>query len=681
MAAMFIAALQVHGADDSMSNSGRTSVTATFRTLPMAPPGPLNPWPRFRFQIPDVPIRVSDTLNAEDRAGTFNNAAVWPLPYLMQDNYTRQRQTGQLQTVQVENAALRATFYASLGGRMISLYAKRQQRELLFDNRVFQPANLAIRNAWFSGGVEWNGPLYGHSLLTCSPVFAGLVKTARGPLLRLYEFDRALETTWQVDVFLPPSDDRLWVHVKAINPGPRDIAFYWWTNIAVSLARGTRVLVPAEYALAHDAEGNSRLAFPVFDGFDGSFPMNYPYAKSVFFRKPGLRKPWSVCLDAEGQGLSHVSTATLFGRKLFTWGAGRGGKRWMDFLSEQNRGDYIEIQGGVTPTQLQARPLKAGASIEWTECLSPFAMDPKAAHAQDYFAACAAAGKVVDQRVPDMAIQEIDAFLSAQAAAPVQTLLHRGSGWGALYEKRTGRKISAGLAFEGELRAEEKPWAELLDKGMFSADTLRDPPRSFNVSEGWVALLRESARTHGATWLHHLHLGVADLEAGSLAEAREHLHASRALQESAAACRCLALLEEHEGHRDAARSAYRQAWALCGNDANLAVEIGEFYVRHHDYAAFDALLAALPPSIAEHERIVLMRAQIALERGDYSAVRRLLQREFATIREGELSLSDLWITAHIKEAEGRAGRELTAAEKSRLMRDFPPPQQIDFRMK
>jgi hypothetical protein len=169
----------------------------------MAPPGPLNPWPRFRFQIPDVPIRVSDTLNAEDRAGTFNNAAVWPLPYLMQDNYTRQRQTGQLQTVQVENAALRATFYASLGGRMISLYAKRQQRELLFDNRVFQPANLAIRNAWFSGGVEWNGPLYGHSLLTCSPVFAGLVKTARGPLLRLYEFDRALETTWQVDVFLP----------------------------------------------------------------------------------------------------------------------------------------------------------------------------------------------------------------------------------------------------------------------------------------------------------------------------------------------------------------------------------------------------------------------------------------------------------------------------------------------
>ena len=42
---------------------------------------------------------------------------------------------------------------------------------------------------------------------SCSPVFAGVVETPRGPLLRLYEFDRALETTWQVDLFLPADGD------------------------------------------------------------------------------------------------------------------------------------------------------------------------------------------------------------------------------------------------------------------------------------------------------------------------------------------------------------------------------------------------------------------------------------------------------------------------------------------
>jgi tetratricopeptide (TPR) repeat protein len=656
-------------------------VTVGFRTLPMAPLGPLNAWPRFRFQMRDKPISVPDDLNAEDRAGMFTNAVVPPLPYLMQDNYTRQRQSGQVPIAQIENAALRAVFYPSLGGRMISLYDKCGQRELLFDNPVLQFANLAIRNAWFSGGVEFNGPLYGHSLLTCSPVFVGKVQTPRGPLLRLYEFDRALETTWQVDVFLQPGDDRLWVHVKAINPNTHDVSFYWWTNIAVPLKHDTRVLSPIDYALSHSLAGNSRLAFPVFDGFDGSYPMNYPYYKSVFFRKPGSQKPWSACLDGQGRGLSHVSTPTLFGRKFFTWGTGRGGKRWTDFLSEDGKGHYIEIQGGVTPTQLQTRPLKAGASIEWTECISPLAMDAKAAHDPDYFAACAAAGRVINERVPDAALGEMHEFLSAHAATPVQTVLHRGAGWGWLHEKRTGRRISTGLTFEPNVGDQERPWAELLTAGTFSAETLNKQPSSFNVSDGWKKVLRESARAHGATWLHRLHLGVAQLETGKPQEAREHFTASLALKENAPAHRNLALLDDHDGIIDSAQSAYQRAWTLSSSDANLAVEICDFLTRHGRHAAFAELVNSLPPPIAEHERIVLMKAQIALDQGHYSIVRRLLQREFCSIREGELSLSALWFASHINEAEARQGRKLSTDEKQSIMKKCPPPRHLDFRMK
>jgi Tfp pilus assembly protein PilF len=611
----------------------------------------------------------------------FTNAAVAPLPYLLQDNYTRHREPGRLPVIQIENQALRAVFYPSLGGRMISLYDKRGGRELLFNNPVFQPANLAIRNAWFSGGVEWNGPLYGHSLQTCGPVFAGVVETPRGPLLRLCEFDRALETTWQVDLFLPASDDRLWVHVKAINPNAHDLNFYWWSNIALPLGRDTRVLSPVDYALSHDAAGNVRIPFPDFDGFDGSYPARYDHAKSVFFRKPGSQKPWSVCVDGRGRGLSHVSTPTLSGRKLFTWGTSRGGKRWMDFLSQTGKGDYLEMQGGVTPTQLQARPLRAGASIEWTECFSPFAMDKKAAHAPDYLAACAAAGKIIDERVPAVALQQMHEFLSAHAETPVQTVLHRGAAWGWLHEKRTGRKLSPGLAFETEPGEEERPWAELLTAGTFSTGVLERPPRSFNVSPGWAAALSNSARAHGATWLHHLHLGVARLEAGAFAEAEKLFEASLGLKDNAPAHRNLALLRERAGHLDAAQTAYERAWRLCGNDANLAVEIGAFLTRHKRPAAFNTFVKSLPGAVAQHERIQLMMARVALEQGDYRLVRRLLQREFCTIREGELSLSDLWFTSHIKEAEGREGRALTTEEKQQLMRKSPPPRQIDFRMR
>ncbi len=503
----------------------------------------------------------------------------------------------------------------------------------------------------------------------------------RGPLLRLYEFDRALETTWQVDVFLPAGDDRLWVHVKAVNPNAHAVRFYWWTNIAVPLARDTRVLSPADYAISHDLSGITRLAFPVFDGFDGSYPSRYAYAKSIFFRKPGIRQPWSVCLDGQGRGLSHVSTPTLIGRKFFTWGNGRGGKHWMDFLAESGKGDYIEIQGGVTPTQLQTCPLEAGTSIEWTECISPFTMDSQAAHDPDYSAACMAAGKVVDERVPATALREIDAFLIAQAAAPVTTLLHRGAGWGWLHEKRTGCMLSPGLTFEAGSGDGEQPWTELLTAGTFSQETLGKPPCSFNVSAGWTRVLEDSARAHGATWLHHLHLGVADLERGDFAKAHKHFKSSLALKDNTPARRCLALQYERDGHLDAAQAAYERAWSLCGTDRNLAIEIGEFFVRHNDYNTLDAFVKSLPAAIVTDERIALLQAQVALARGEYAAVRRLLQREYCTIREGELSLSELWFASYIKEAAGRAGRELTPAEKKKIMQDFPPPPQIDFRMK
>ena len=70
--------------------------------------------------------------------------------------------------VRLGNEILKATFLPELGGRLISLLHKPLGRELLNRNPVFQPANLAIRNAWFSGGIEWNIGQLGHTFSTCS---------------------------------------------------------------------------------------------------------------------------------------------------------------------------------------------------------------------------------------------------------------------------------------------------------------------------------------------------------------------------------------------------------------------------------------------------------------------------------------------------------------------------------
>ena len=90
------------------------------------------------------------------------------LPYLAQDGYTRERKDMELPAVVLENKYLRAVFLPSLGGRLWQLYDKVGRRDLLYVNPVFQPCNLALRNAWFSGGVEFNLGIRGHSPFTCS---------------------------------------------------------------------------------------------------------------------------------------------------------------------------------------------------------------------------------------------------------------------------------------------------------------------------------------------------------------------------------------------------------------------------------------------------------------------------------------------------------------------------------
>jgi tetratricopeptide (TPR) repeat protein len=644
--------------------------------------GTPNPFPVFRWQRQiSQHAPPSQNLSLQERENVFEWGSHSILPYQVQDGYDRSQESGNIPVIFIENDYLKLTVYPQYGGRLASIYYKSEERELLFHNPVFQPANLAVLNAWFSGGIEWNGLIPGHTPFTCSPVFSAIVETARGPILRLYEFDRICEATWQIDLYLAPDDPKLWVHGKIINPNNHPVKCYWWTNMTTTLEDATRVFSPADYGIEHVLPDNhlEHFAFPGAHDYDGSYPANYDYAASVFYRKPAQKRPWITATHGDGKGLLQTSTAKLHSRKMFVFGNIPGGKRWMNFLSLPGQGDYIELQSGLMPTQNQEFIVEAEGVVEWTECIAPFALQDTIAREPDYHKACREVEAIIIGQIPDLELNQEDIWLREQSNTPPSEILHAGSAWGMLHEKMIGKSISPGLVF-AKTPTTEVLWAELIETGTIPDMLLTDYPASWAVSERWQAVLQESAGEHGTTWLHELLLGVIALNQEQFQSAREHFDRSLQRKDSDIAYRHLALIAQHGRDYDEARRLYLKAWQHSEDSTPLAVEICQFYQKEEALQDMAAFISSLPSKVAQHERIRLAQGKIFLATGDFDKLRELLDGEFCTIRVGETLLTDLWFALHIKEAETHKGRPLSEEEQRDVLGKNPVPHKIDFRM-
>lgn len=126
-------------------------------TISATPLGKVNPLPDIMNNTYiHVDYEMTSVVTEEESRWIGWGMLPTMLPYLTQDGYTREQQETEFPTVVLENKYLRAVFLPTMGGRLWQLYDKIADRDLLYVNPVFQPCNLALRNAWFSGGVEFN---------------------------------------------------------------------------------------------------------------------------------------------------------------------------------------------------------------------------------------------------------------------------------------------------------------------------------------------------------------------------------------------------------------------------------------------------------------------------------------------------------------------------------------------
>ena len=216
-------------------------------------PGPsLGPAGRFPAMRPLDSAPLAFDLGEEEGLFIGYGSVRDPLPYTMQDQYDGPRGIQTFPTLELENRFLKAVFVPALGGRLWSLHDKAAGRELLLSNRDFRPNNLAIRNAWVAGGVEYNIGRHGHDEQTCSPRFAALLEDSDGtPVVRIYDFDRDRLAPFQLDFYLPEDSRFLLLRARVENVSDSLLPMYWWSNLALPMRPGQRVVAPAAEAYAH----------------------------------------------------------------------------------------------------------------------------------------------------------------------------------------------------------------------------------------------------------------------------------------------------------------------------------------------------------------------------------------------------------------------------------------------
>jgi len=658
-------------------------------TMPCCGLGIESPFPPMVRQRKRPAFKEFDPGLPPEEYRHFGYGAEWNiLPYATQNGYDRDRSPREFKTAVLENNRLRATFLLEFGGRLWSLFDKKLERELLNVNPVFQAGNLALRNAWFAGGIEWNLGWPGHFPYTFSPMHAVRVEGAPYPVLRMYEWERKRRTPYQIDFFLP-GDDAAFLHsfVRIDNPTETVMPVYWWSNLAVDETPETRVIVPATKAVT---EGGRVVSVPFCDNIDMSYPARNPGARDYFFHMEETPCRWEAAVDGTGRGMIYTSGHLLKGRKLFVWGQSQGGRHWQEYLAKPGATHYCEIQSGLGKTQLGCVPLVPGAAYRWMEAFGALEIEAAQAHGE-WSAAIAAAAGELENMLPAARFDELEAEARNIAELPAGEALQDGSGWGALEDRL---RVELGKPFFHTVSTRysdrtcgplQQPWLDLLAGKLPGEEAVN--LASFMVEAEWQDLLHRAALTKrgaGNCWVNYqLALGAYEREQFALAHAYLDRCAATLPETQARIKRAKAMIYVLQEMDERALACWREAMIALPHQVELLWEAWPTFQKTGQAAEF---CTYLPPDAATHRlgRIRQLATAAALETGDLATAAKILSvpYEIPEMAEGEASTSELFLTWKTKQLAQEEKVSWTpdyhAANRDRFYHDVP--WWLDFRM-
>lgn len=660
------------------------------------------------------PFSPDDSCGDDIFDGAMTDMRSPQLPYLTQDLWTCDRKQEDIPVIYLENDDLKVSVTPQIDGKVWGIYDKKRQQEWLFANRAHQPANIGALKSWAAGGAEWNWSpgIIGHSAFSETQVHVTKIHTKRGPLLRVFEYDRYNGTVWQVDMMI--ANGTFLAHPRITNPTDVDLRGYWWTCVAVESRPTTRIFAPATHVAETSRDPMRNAPWPIFaeaienstfGGYENAFPTDNSYLGNhqigdMFLRIPDtVYTPYIAHTQEDGFVLVHGHP--LNGTKFFTWGQSGPGRFMQDFLAGggKRQGDYTELQVGPAPTQMQNFPVPRRSVREWTEWFRGFQGRTSVLRGSDYNLALSHIDSWI-RSTDGMTREQVadwDHFFQREIEGypgQVRETLVVGQPWGALEELRLGQKLAPGLDFQWPEKdslndREVRPWKELLTQGEFSDDTLKHLPLSYMTTDAWYDMLiqyRQRLESSGKSinWLLAYHLGVGMTERGVIKESQDLFATSLKLQPNPLAARCLAVLQSSN---EAAWPFYQQAWSLALSrstlqgfaqdsfadedwhrlTANLVVEISFFLQQMGDYHAMAEFAATVPQAHRGYDAFLtlLIKVDLYSSERNYARAKSVLASEcFPTYAKARSDLMTMWNDAVMGLAQDAKGAlPLTNVEK------------------
>ena len=294
-------------------------------------------------QTVSVKDTVIRTYNFSDPDPVARTDRVYPYTRFNNFDFSPVQRTWKM--VVLENDYLRVKIFPEIGGKIWSVYDKKEGKELFYDNDVIKFREISLRGPWTSGGIEFNYGVIGHAPSCAHPVDWKTVTNEDGSVSCFIGVTELLSgSRWAVEINLPK--DAVWLRTRSFwhNYSGEYQPYYTWANSGVTATDDMEIIYPADYTIGHNGKTTP---FPYDKGRDLRKYSDQRFGMDKSFHPGGSHKGYfGVYWPGDDFGMLHYALRDeKLGRKYFSWAQSEQGSIWVDLLTD-GRPQYVELQSG-----------------------------------------------------------------------------------------------------------------------------------------------------------------------------------------------------------------------------------------------------------------------------------------------------------------------------------------------